>query len=82
MKTSYIVFLGSLLVAVSSYVGAHEDISTFKQLFGNVQHVFGLLGIVGSVVGAFFAKSPVPLGDGMVAKVTGNGKVKLPMDVN
>jgi hypothetical protein len=81
MKTSYIVFLGSLLVAVSSYVVSHEDITTFQTLFGNVQHVFGLLGVVGAVVGSFFAKSPVGT-DGLLSRATGNGKTKLPLDVN
>lgn len=59
MKTSYLVFVGSLLVSVASYVSGHEEITTFNMLFGNVQHFFGLLGVVGAVVGAFFAKSPM-----------------------
>jgi hypothetical protein len=82
MKTSYIVFIGSVLVAISSYVASHEDITTFATLFGNVQHFFGLLGVVGSVVGAFFAKSPVEKGLGLLSRVTGNGTQKLPLDVN
>jgi hypothetical protein len=58
MRTSYLVLVGSLLVSVSSYVASHEDITTFDHILTNVQHAFGLLGVVGAVVGAYFAKSP------------------------
>lgn len=79
MKTSYIVFVGALLVAVASYVTSHEDISSFQQLFGNVQHFFGLVGVVGAVIGSFFAKSPVN-GNNLLSRVTGNGTQKVPTD--
>ncbi len=57
MRVSYILFVGALLVSASSYVGSHEDIVSFYTL-GTPQHMFGLLGVVGSVIGAYFAKSP------------------------
>lgn len=79
MRTSYLVLAASLLVAASSYVAGHADLQWADLL--TVQHFFGLAGVIGGVVGAFFAKSPVT-GDGLLSRVTGNGKDKLPLDVN
>ena len=79
MKTSYFVFISALLVAASSYVAGHADL-VWKDLV-TVQHFFGLLGVLGGVTGAFFAKSPVG-SEGFVSRITGNGKDKLPLDVN
>jgi hypothetical protein len=83
MKTSYILFVGSVMVAIASYVSGNKDINTFYSLFGNVQHFFGLLGVVGSVVGAFFAKSPMPEDRSLLSRATGNGTTKIgSLDIN
>lgn len=78
MKLQYVIFVGLLLVAVSSYVTSHEDITTFAQLM-QPMHFFGLLGVIGSVIGAFFTNSN---GSGLISKITGSGKQPLPPDVN
>lgn len=78
MRTSYLVLTASLLVAASSYVAGHADLQWGDLL--TVQHFFGLLGVAGGVVGAFFAKSPMS-GEGLLSRATGNGKVKTPSDL-
>lgn len=78
MKLQYVIFVGLLLVSASSYVASHEDITTFSTLM-TPQHFFGLLGVVGATVGAFFTNAN---GSGLVAKITGSGAQKLPPDVN
>lgn len=61
MKPSTIIFLGALLVASSSFVGGRSDISTLTDLFTNMQNLFGLLGVVGSVITAYFTdRKPGP----------------------
>jgi hypothetical protein len=82
MKPVYIILIATILMSASSYVGSHEDITTVSELFGNVQHLFGLLGVIASVTWAFFAKSPIEAGNSYISKVTGNGKTPLPPDVN
>lgn len=78
MKTSILLFVGSLVLAVSGYVGSHNDITTFAELFGNVQNFFGMLGVIGGVLVGWVSKSPIPSGESLVQKVTGNGSQKLP----
>lgn len=83
MKINYVYFIGALLVSVASYVNGHRDLTTFDALFSNVQHIFGLLGVLGAVIGAFFARSPLnqPTPEPEPDKF-GQSKAKLPLDVN
>lgn len=81
MKTSLILFLGALFISISSYVGTNSGIQTVQDLL-KVQNFFGLLGVIGSVLVAWASRSPVTVNGGLISKMTGNGDVPVPKDVN
>lgn len=80
MKTSTLLFIGALLLAISSYVMANSGIKSFLDLM-QVQNFFGLLGVIGGCLVSWASKSPLN-GNGPLSKMTGNGTTKLPPDVN
>lgn len=56
-QTKYILLAAALAVAAGGFVQGAPSIKTWFDLF-TVQNVFGLFGVWGGVVMAFFTKSP------------------------
>lgn len=58
MKTSYLLLLCSLSLALTSFINGHSDIKSASDLL-NIQYTAELLGVVASVAMTWIGKSPL-----------------------